>query len=267
MVRTISRIGLITSLTLGFLASVTPVLAQSIQGTATYRERIALPQDAVFDAVLEDVSRADAPAVTIATTRIASPGNPPIAFAIAYDATKISEERRYVIRASVLVGGKLMFTTDTATPVITRGAPVNVSLMMRMVAAITTSRPAAPGGRSLEGTYWRAIELAGKPTPAQDPKREAHLVFQPGGRIAGSDGCNRITGGYQRQDEALTFGQIAGTRMACADTAEIEAAFQAVLKNTARFRIAGDRLELLDAPGTRVAAFVPGTQGSPPQAR
>jgi putative lipoprotein len=262
MLRSIRGIGLITPLA---FACATPVFAQSIQGTATYRERVALPPDAVFEAVVEDVSRADAPALIIAATRVTSPGNPPIAFTVAYDAAKISEERRYVIRASVLVGGKLLFTTDTATPVITRGAPVNVSLMMRMVAATTTSPPAAAGGRGLEGTYWRAIELAGKPTPAQDPKREAHLVFQPGGRVTGSDGCNRLTGGYQRQDDALTFGQIAGTRMACSDSAEIEGAFQAALKGTARFRVASDRLELLDASGTRVAAFVPGAQVSPPQ--
>jgi putative lipoprotein len=266
MVRTIGRAGLSTPLTLALFVFGTPAVAQSIQGTAVYRERIALPPDAVFDAVLEDISRADAPATMIATTRITSPGNPPIAFAIAYDSAKISEDRRYVVRASVLVGGKLMFTTDTATPVITRGAPVNVSLMMRMVAATKTTPPAATSGRSLEGTYWKAIELAGKPTPAQDPKREAHLVFEPGGRVAGSDGCNRITGGYQQQNDALSFGQIAGTRMACADSTEIEAAFQAALKGTARFRINGDRLELLDASGTRVAAFVPGAQGSP-QAR
>jgi putative lipoprotein len=266
MLRTIRGIGRVALFAV-LLACATPTLAQTIQGTATYRERIAMPPDAVFDVVVEDVSRADAPAVTIAATRIASPGNPPIAFTVAYDPAKISEDRRYVIRASVLVGGKLMFTTDSATPVITRGAPVNVSLMMRMVAATTTSRPAAPAGRGLEGTYWRAIELAGKPVPAQDPKREAHLVFQPGGRIAGSDGCNRVTGGYQRQDDVLSFGPIAGTRMACTDTAEVEAAFLAALKATARFRIAGDRLELLDASGTRVAAFVPGGQGPAPQDR
>jgi putative lipoprotein len=263
MVRTIGRIELFTPLALAFFTAATPVPAQSIQGTATYRERIALPPDAVFDVVVEDVSRADAPAAIVAATRMASPGNPPIAFTLAYDPAKISEERRYVIRASVLVGGKLMFTTDTASPVITRGAPVDVSLMMRLV----TSPPTAAGGRSLEGTYWRAIELAGKPMPAQDPKREAHLVFQPGGRVTGSDGCNRITGGYHQQDDALTFGQIAGTRMACADSAEIEGAFQAALKGTARFRIAGDRLELFDGAGARVAAFVPGAQGSPPQGR
>ncbi len=44
-------------------------MAQSVQGTATYRERIALPPGAVFEATLEDVSRADAAASIIATTR------------------------------------------------------------------------------------------------------------------------------------------------------------------------------------------------------
>ena len=267
MLRTSRGIGRVTPLAMTLFACATPVLAQSIQGTATYRERVALPSDAALEVIVEDVSRADAPAVIIGATRIASPGNPPIAFTVAYDAAKVSEERHYVIRASVIAAGKLLFTTDTATPVLTRGAPDNVSLLMRMVAATATSPPAAAGGRSLEGTYWRAIELAGKPTPAQDPKREAHLLFQPGGRVSGSDGCNRITAGYQRQDDALTFGQIAGTRMACADSAEIEGAFQAALKGTARFRIAGDRLELLDGSGARVAAFVPGAQGSPPQGR
>jgi heat shock protein HslJ len=51
-------------------------MAQSVQGTATYRERIALPPGAVFEATLEDVSRADAARSIIATTRIAKPGNP-----------------------------------------------------------------------------------------------------------------------------------------------------------------------------------------------
>jgi putative lipoprotein len=61
----------------------------SIQGSATYRERMALPPAAIFDATLEDASRADAPASVVASTRVASPGNPSIAFTITYDPAKI----------------------------------------------------------------------------------------------------------------------------------------------------------------------------------
>jgi putative lipoprotein len=51
--------------------------ALAIDGTATYRERMALPPDAVFEATLEDVSRAGAAARVIGKARIESPGNPP----------------------------------------------------------------------------------------------------------------------------------------------------------------------------------------------
>ena len=108
----------------------------------------------------------------------------------------------------------------------------------------------------LQGPRWKVIELAGKPVPSQEPKREAHLVFQPGARLAGSDGCNRITGSYEIKGDALTFGQIAGTMMACIDAAaDVERAFREALKNTARWTIKGDRLELMDAKGARVAVL------------
>ncbi|MGH9257594.1 MAG: META domain-containing protein [Vicinamibacterales bacterium] len=109
----------------------------------------------------------------------------------------------------------------------------------------------------LETTYWRAMQLGGKPVPAADASREAHLVFEPGGRVAGSDGCNRVAGSYELNGDAITFGQMAPTRMACPDTSETERAFHDVLTRASRWRILGDRLELFDAAGTRLARFEP----------
>lgn len=77
---------------IGFVAN--SAMAQTVQGTATYRERLTLPPAAVFEATLEDISRADAPSETIASTRLASPGNPPIKFTIAYDPAKIAATRQ-----------------------------------------------------------------------------------------------------------------------------------------------------------------------------
>ena len=56
----------------------------AVSGTATYRERMALPPGAVLEVVLEDVSRADAPAEVIGLARVENPGNPPFRFEIAY---------------------------------------------------------------------------------------------------------------------------------------------------------------------------------------
>ena len=166
--------------------------ADSIEGTATFRERMALPPTAVFEAVLEDVSRAGAAADVIGHTRLTKPGNPPIAFSIAYDPSQIQPTHTYSVRARILVDERLFFTTDQATHVITSGNPTNVSLMLHRVSGNQTTPPAAGGNKPLEGTYWRATELGGKPVPPQDPThdptRETHLQFKEG-RVSGSDGC------------------------------------------------------------------------------
>ena len=112
-----------------------------------------------------------------------------------------------------------------------------------------------PTARSLEGTHWRASELAGQATPAQDAATEAHLVFEAGGRVTGSDGCNRITGTYVVKGNAVTFGQLATTQRACLNAPPTAPAFHDALKSGTSFSLVGDRLELLDAAGKRVAVF------------
>lgn len=121
-----------------FLASVLLSLppathADTVKGTASYLQRIALPAGAVFEAHVLDVSRADAPAAIVGSTRTDNPGNPPIAFAIDVDPAKIDQRHRYVVRATIRADGRLMFTTDTAYPVLTQGAGRDVAL--RLVAA------------------------------------------------------------------------------------------------------------------------------------
>ncbi len=255
--RTLARV----TLTICFGLMTTTAMSQSIQGTATFRECMALPPAAVLEASREDMSRADAPAETIGRTRVTSPGNPPIAFTIPYNPSKIVAYHRYVVRATIIVDHKLLFTTDTATPVITHGAPTKVAVMLRRAAA--SQNVPKPVARPLEGTYWKAIELAGKPTPAQDANREAHVILE-GGRLAGSDGCNRILGSYELKGDGIKFGQGASTQMACLNAVRTERAFRDALTSAARFTIVGDRLELLDASGRRVAAFAGRAAALPP---
>ena len=114
--------------------------AAQVKGTAAYRERIALTPDAVFEAMLEDVSKADAPAVVVGSVRIDKPGQVPIRFEIPFDPARIDQSRSYSVRARILVGQRLLFTTDQAYPVLTRGHGNEVQLLLRMVAA---SKPAS----------------------------------------------------------------------------------------------------------------------------
>lgn len=135
--------------------------------------------------------------------------------------------------------------------------PVTLTLAFGLIANTAMTQ-------EIEGKYWKATELAGKPTPAQDANREAHLTFQPGGRVSGSDGCNRITGSYELKGEAVTFPKMAGTQMACVDIGDLDRAFKDALNSATRLTVAGDRLELFDASGKRLAAFAGRAPGSAP---
>ena len=103
-----------------------------IRGPAMYRERIALPPNAIFEASLADVSRADARAEELGRVQIESP-RVPIRFEIPYDPSSIDERHTYAVRATIRIDGELRFTTDTVYPVLTRGAGNEVEILLRSV--------------------------------------------------------------------------------------------------------------------------------------
>lgn len=114
----------------------TPAVALGVvAGSATYRERIALSPQAVFEAVLEDVSRADAPSVVLGRTRIDAPGQVPVRFAIAYDPARLDRRGMYIVRATIREGERLAFTTDRLHRVTPDGRPQTLQLVLRAVAA------------------------------------------------------------------------------------------------------------------------------------
>ena len=98
-----------------FFVQAAPGAAQ-LKGTATYRERIALTPDAVFEVMLEDVSKADAPAVVVGSVLIDKPGQVPIRLEIPFDPARIDRSRSYSMRARIMVGQQLIFTRIKPTP-------------------------------------------------------------------------------------------------------------------------------------------------------
>ena len=432
-----------------------------VKGTATYRERLALPPEAVFEATLEDVSKADAPADVMGQARIERPGNPPIRFEIPYDPARINPSHRYAVRARILVGGELFFITDQSYPVLTGGQGNEVALLLRRAGAsspvgggaeplgtlpatfagdlpcadcpgirhqlelfpdqafflrmtylgkgddasfddighwtvasdrrtlvlfggretplqfaikdantlrkldlegreIATSlsydlrrtqdlppleprllmrgmytyfadagrftecltrqnwpvaqeqdnaavesayvkarrqpgeemlvtlegrvamRPKMEGEgqqptlvverfigiwpgetcgvrfatEPLENTYWKLTRLGDAPVTAASQQREPHFILNPESRhVSGSGGCNRLGGSYELHGDRLTFGQMAGTMMACPEGSDTEQAFLEALRQVHTWKITGQHLELFDTAGHQVARF------------
>ena len=457
LARLLERLGLLLSCLMSLEG---PVMGQ-VKGTATYRERIAMPPNAVFEATLEDVSKADAPGEVIGQARIEQPGNPPIRFEITYEPARIISSHHYAVRGRILVGGKPFFITDRSYPVLSAGQGNEVTLLLRRAGSsgsaglgtgplgtlpatfagdlpcadcqgirhqlelfpdqafflrmtylgkgddagfddigswvvasdrrtlvlhgsheaplkfaikdANTLRKLDPEGREiasslnyhlkstkdlqsleprlrmrgmykyfadagrftecltrrnwpvaqeqdnaalesayskarrqpgeellvnvegrvamrpkmegegqqptlvverfigvwpgetcgarfatepLENTYWKLTRLGDTAVTVASQQREPHFILNPKSRRAGgSGGCNRLTGSYELNGDRLTFGQMAGTMMACLEGMDTEKAFLDALRQVNKWKIAGQHLELFDAAGKLVARF------------
>ena len=109
---------------------------------------------------------------------------------------------------------------------------------------------------SLENTYWKLTRLKESPVIVAEGQREPHLVLNAqSGRVSGYGGCNRLSGSYERAGDRLSFGQIAGTRMACAHGMDIEGTFLDVLGQVRSAKLLRQHLDFYDAAGERLARF------------
>ncbi len=84
-----------------------------VQGEAFYLERIALPQNAVLEVRLLDISLMDAPAKTLGKAIVDPAGQVPIPFKIYFNPLDQKTNHSYAISATVKVDGKLIFANDT----------------------------------------------------------------------------------------------------------------------------------------------------------
>jgi putative lipoprotein len=224
-----------------------------LQGLATYGEPIELPEDATLDVIIEDVSRADAPAHVISRTTVHKPGGLPTPFAIDYAIDRIRPGRSYNVRGRIEQQGRLLFISDThhALPPAGSTAPFDLRLVRTGVSAASTAQ--------LENTYWKLLQLSDVQVRTPEGQREIHLVLQAstdGSRhVAGFSGCNRLIGGYTLDGERIAFEQMASTMMACEHGLESEQALHAALAEVTRWGIRGEQLDLFDAAGKRVALF------------
>jgi putative lipoprotein len=165
-----------------------------ITGTVTYRERIALPPDASVQVRLDDASRPEMPPKLVAETTVPTAGKQvPIPFELPYRAADIVGSRRYVVRAKIVAGGKTLFSSKTPYPVITRGAPTKLEVLVQQGGGglPARSKPAAgTGDAGLEGVEWKLVELGGAPAVERPEGQQAHFVLDAEKKsLSGSTGC------------------------------------------------------------------------------
>lgn len=108
---------------------------------------------------------------------------------------------------------------------------------------------------SLTNTYWRLIMLLDLPVEPHDTQREPHILLTNENGVTGSDGCNTISGSYKLENEKLSFSELAGTKMACADAGDHTQLFNDVITKTTHYTLHADHLELRDAANVIIAKF------------
>ncbi|MBM68810.1 MAG: hypothetical protein CME43_04980 [Haliea sp.] len=223
-----------------------------IEGSVLYRERMMLPPDAQLEIQLEDVSRADAPATVLAVVTQATATAPPWPFRISYDPTALDPRHRYGLRATVRHEGRLMFTSDTFVDAFAEGAPEIVLVRVpRSAPAPTAAASVLPAGQ------WQLLSLHGEPADTGAGGKPLTLVIDEAeSRVAGFSGCNRYTGPYTLASGVLALGQLAVTRMACMEGADLEERYLSTLRSVDGFSLMDSRLQLKVGAAT-VAVFQP----------
>jgi heat shock protein HslJ len=106
-------------------------------------------------------------------------------------------------------------------------------------------------------TRWILRTLAGEPLHRESTPPYLQLREHEGAlRAFGKSGCNSYTGACTLEGGTLSFGMLAGTRMACSpEVMELESRYLATLERVTRFEIRGSWLILEDPEGEELGTF------------
>ncbi len=118
--------------------------ATAVSGTLTYRDRVAIPANAVVTVQIAEVPTAGRAGLVIAEQRFTTNNaQPPFRYSIPYDAARIDAAKQYTVQSNISVGGQVRYTTNTVYRVISQGAPV---IDVNLVLAGTTRLPTTSDG-------------------------------------------------------------------------------------------------------------------------
>jgi putative lipoprotein len=133
-----------------------PAQPTAVRGTVTYREVLALAADARITVQLVEISHVDGSEVVIAgqTLELAG-GHIPFEFEIGFDTTAIRPNGVYVVDASMVADGKVLYATTTRLNVITQGHPTMVNLALAKVDPWSPLELALSSGRLGPHSYQR----------------------------------------------------------------------------------------------------------------
>lgn len=107
--------------------------SETVSGSVSYRQRIALPATAVLRVELKDVSRQDVASEEIAAVEMRPRRQVPIPYALRYDPSRIDLAHMYAVSARITIDGRLAFISTRINAVLTRGASDKADILLEPV--------------------------------------------------------------------------------------------------------------------------------------
>ncbi|HMQ29962.1 MAG TPA: YbaY family lipoprotein [Chloroflexaceae bacterium] len=120
-----------------------PPQLPEVTGTITYRDRVALPANAVVTVQIARVYADRGPEIISERSFPTNGAQQPFAYRFDYDPGRIDQNASYTVQSNINVGGQVRYSTNTIVPVITRGNPTQ-NVTMTLVARGTL--PNTSGG-------------------------------------------------------------------------------------------------------------------------
>lgn len=237
---------------LGLMTLVSVALAQDVtfSGLVTYRERTLLPANSTLSITL--VSLPDQRPITTATARLADKAASPIQFSLNVRSTVLASGGQFGLVAQIMLSGGGSFTN--LAPVAVDAAEPEGNVIEVQFLAPAEILPAEPVNPLLD-TAWSVIGIYGDPVLADT---EVTLSIASDLRAGGNGGCNSYFTETSFNGVApLSFGPVAGTRMACTPpTMAQEAGLFRALGAVMGYELAGNSLALVDGAGVPIIELV-----------
>ncbi len=104
----------------------------ALDGTLTYRQRMALPKDALVVMRLVDVSGGSSATTVVSEHGFLAQGQVPIDFRLPYDPSLVSPGYSYGLEAYIFVDGALWFMTPQPVAVLMQGAANDTQVLLEV---------------------------------------------------------------------------------------------------------------------------------------
>ena len=170
--------------------------------------------------------------------------------------TKITLHPEQGTPSQYLVGENKIIQLDAAGNQLT-GPMADRFVLERQTAATSSADILAHGNAKLFETYWKLVEVRGKPVPPpRQGRREPHLVLkEKDSTLNGFGGCNPLTGKFLLQEgNRIRFSGVISTPITCLNQT-VEDEFKKALQQSDNYNIQGDTLSMNKSKMAPLARF------------